>query len=177
MKAERIFEHAKSSKQSKIRSSGSSQKNTKNFQNIAQIKSKHTAAIFGKNFNRIKHKPGKPGNKNMGHITEIGKTICFFCKKEVSRNGFGFTSHMRKHVREGIAFEIGMSHPEYKERLEFINLRYRAKVGTIPCVIVFDKPYKLEIGKKVSFRYEEGGKYMSGIITDINIPCIFLELF
>lgn len=86
-------------------------------------------------------------------------------------------AHGRKHVREGIAFELNYNHPEFRGVIEFVNLRYRAKVGTIPCTIVFKEPYELKKGKRVLFRYDNENKYMSGIITDIDIPCIFIKLF
>ena len=114
----------------------------------------------------------------MGHQTEIGKTYCSFCKKIISRNGFGHTSHYRKHVREGIALEIGPNHHEYRGMLEFINLQRPAKVGTVPANILLHKwSYRPEIGKKIKFRYTNAGEWLTGIVNDITESHIFIELF
>lgn len=48
------------------------------------------------------------------------KVQCHLCGKLISSAGAAKASHFRKHVREGIAFEIGPEHPEYRGQLEFI---------------------------------------------------------
>lgn len=60
----------------------------------------------------------------MAEQSTYGKTCCHFCGKYVCSNGFARVSHFRKHVREGIAFEIGRDHPDYRGQLEFVNPTY-----------------------------------------------------
>jgi len=109
----------------------------------------------------------------MGHKTGIGKTCCFFCQKVISRNGLGFTSHMRKHVREGIAHEVRRS----DGTLNFLNLRYYVKVGTMPGeMVLFRDPYGIAIGRKVSFRYDIADPWQTGIIDEVCDHVIFITL-
>ena len=114
----------------------------------------------------------------MGHQTSIGKTRCFFCGKIVSRNGLGFTSHMRKHVREGIALEVGPIHHKYKGQIEFYNLRRSAKVGTIPAIIILDEySFDPKIGRKIKFRHDcDNSKWLTGVVDDMSENCIFINL-
>ena len=52
---------------------------------------------------------------------------CHFCGALVSSNGAAKVSHFRKHVREGIAFEIRLWHPDYRGQLEFVDPSYEAE--------------------------------------------------
>lgn len=112
----------------------------------------------------------------MGHQTEIGKTTCFFCGKSISRNGLGFVSHMRKHVREGIACEVKPGPFNGLDHIGFINLRRPAKIGTIPKNIILDKcNFDPKIGQKIKFREDiDGSKWINGFVDDINEQCIFI---
>lgn len=83
---------------------------------------------------------------------------------------------MRKHVREGIVFEVGPRDHRFRGTIDFINLRHYVKIGTMPGIIVFKEWYKLEKGRKVSFRYEKDNKWLRGVIDEINENCIFLGL-
>ena len=47
------------------------------------------------------------------------KKICFFCGRSISANGLAQASHGRRHVREGIAEEIGYFSKEYRGCVEF----------------------------------------------------------
>ena len=114
----------------------------------------------------------------MGHPTSIGKTRCFFCGKTISRNGLGFTSHMRKHVREGIAVEINKNHRNYEGIIEFHDLRRLARIGTIKTTVILDKySFDPKIGKKIKFRYNnDNSKWLTGTVNDIDDNYIFIGL-
>ncbi len=112
-----------------------------------------------------------------GDRVTYSKTYCSFCKKIITRNGLGYVSHMRKHVREGIALEIGPTHHKYSGVIEFYNLRMPAKVGNIPSNIVIDKwSYNPKIGRKIKFRYDNDNGWINGVVDDINENCIFISL-
>ncbi len=112
-----------------------------------------------------------------GEQPTYDKQRCFWCGKIITRCGFGAVSHFRKHVREGLVFEINYRHPEYRGVIEFRNLRHSVKVGTMPKMIIFKEYYKLKNDLKVSFRYDyDGSKWLTGIIDDYNENCIFINL-
>ena len=122
-----------------------------------------------------KTKAGETWHKTM--TNSYCKHICSYCGKVTSASGFPKVSHYRKHVREGIALEIGPTHHEYRGLLEFLNLQRSAKVGTIPANILLHKwSHRPEIGRKIKFRYSNAGEWLTGIVDDINESCIFIEL-
>jgi hypothetical protein len=51
------------------------------------------------------------------------RSPCFICGQSVSNAGLGYTSHMRKHVREGRAVEIR----DYYDKYDFGYHYERAK--------------------------------------------------
>lgn len=48
---------------------------------------------------------------------------CFFCGKNISANGLAKTSHYRKHVREGIAYEVGYNRGADPDSIDFYPVK------------------------------------------------------